>query len=91
MRKTIWKYKLGQPKDVTEVSMPVGADILHVGMQDDEPCLWVLVDQDMASVSTRKIACFGTGNPCNEAHPFNYLGTIVGHRDVFVWHYFELV
>ena len=61
MKQTIWKYKL-EVTDGQNIIMPKGAEILTVQMQDENPCLWALVDPT-ADTEIRFIEIFGTGNP----------------------------
>ena len=61
MEQTIWKYKL-EVTDGQNISMPKGAEILTVLMQDEKPYLWALVDPT-ADTEFRFIEIFGTGNP----------------------------
>lgn len=85
--KTVWKYVLYQP-GLNIIKMPAGAEILHIGMQDDRPCAWVFVDSEN-ELQERLIHVFGTGwemgdVPNNKKH----LGT-AQTNDSLVWHVFE--
>jgi len=62
MNKTIWKYEL-KIDDLQNVTMPIGAEILSVQMQNDTPCLWALVNPDEKETDARNIETFGTGHP----------------------------
>jgi hypothetical protein len=42
--------------------MPKGAEILSVQMQNNIPCLWVLVNPDEKDTDARNIETFGTGH-----------------------------
>ena len=61
MEQRIWKYQL-EVTDGQNISMPKGAEILTVQVQDGSPCLWALVDPK-AETEIRFIEIFGTGNP----------------------------
>lgn len=79
----IYKYPLELESAPQAVSMPVGAEILHVANQDGHPTIWARVDIDAPNV-TRHFYVFGTGRNCPER---GYVGTT--HADGFVWHIFE--
>lgn len=97
---TVYKYKLniGGP---TELDMPYGAEILHVGNQEDECFIWALVATDEPT-GKRYFRCLGTGfngddflNPRarhgakNLLNP-RYIGTVITCKGQFVWHFFEI-
>lgn len=81
--KTIWKFDIFGD---TPIIMPVGAQILGVGAQDDNPYLWALVDT-LAGREERRISVVGTGWEVPESGV--YLGAYFTER--FVWHIFEEV
>lgn len=83
---TIWKYPLsGQNPEV--ISMPSGAVILTVQVQDGTPCLWALVETENEK-EDRTLHVVGTGQPFPDAQAAHYVGTFqVG---IFVWHVFEV-
>lgn len=56
----IWKFQVPMT-DVFGISMPTGAEILVVQMQQDEPQMWALVDPD-ASLTERHFRIVGTGH-----------------------------
>lgn len=60
MDKTIWKFPL-KVADKQNIIMPIGAEILTVQVQNEEPCLWALVDPE-AGMESRHIEIFGTGH-----------------------------
>lgn len=71
--KTIWKYIL---ESQTTLDMPADATILSVGAQDNDICLWALVDTD-APAELRRFLVAGTGMPLTET--FNgarFIGTV---------------
>jgi hypothetical protein len=84
-------YKFGVPFPVNgslvEVPMPVGAKVLTVNLQDDEPHIWALVyASDDLGVVVRKFHWFGTGQVMPD-RPLTYVGTV--HLHVLVFHLFE--
>ena len=84
MPKTIWKFEL--PPDGL-ISMPLGAQVLDVQIQDDRPVMWALVDPD-ARCSVIRLALYGTGQTVPN-RPGNYLGTFQQHGGALVWHVFS--
>lgn len=83
MTNTIYKYPLQLKSGAQEVSMPDGAEILHVADQGGHPTIWALVDTEAKEV-VRAFGVFGTGHPCPD---HDYIGT--AHANGFVWHIFE--
>jgi hypothetical protein len=83
--KTIHKYPL-EVADEQDVTMPVGAVILTVQVQNNQPCLWALVEPDNPT-QIRTILMHGTGNP-GECF-WRYIATIQLHGGKLVFHVFE--
>lgn len=84
--KKIFKYKLEDCRAQT-VEMLNGAHILSVQKQDNETCIWALVDPDRAFIG-RRVYRIGTGQPIpwESDEAYQYIGTVV--EEIFVWHYF---
>lgn len=82
--KLIYKYPL-TTLGLQQVSMPAGARLLTVQIQNDRPTLWALVNTDApeAPVTIRTV---GTGQNL-DAEPGRYLGTTQVRG--LVWHHFE--
>lgn len=85
MANTIWKFRLLQVVQQA-VSLPAGARLLHVGVQDNCWTLWALVDPS-APHELRQLRTVGTGHPIPEG-AFDYLGTF--QDPPRVWHLFEV-
>ncbi len=84
--KTIWKFEIPVQDEISEVLMPKGAKIVHVGSQPDRRniALWAQVDSEAKKV-IRRFKVYGTGHPLMAG---TYVGTVlVG--DMLVWHVFE--
>ncbi len=92
MKKSIWKFKL-KTTDRQFITMPVGAEILTVQVQHDEPCIWALVDLDQKMESHRVIEVFGTGHTISRDNKGErkYIGAYQLEGGVFVGHVFELL
>ena len=83
---TIWKFPL-QVVDQQLVNMPVGTELLHVGVQGDQACLWALVDSD-APRTMRGFAIHGTGHAVPPGGA--YVGTFPLHGGNLIFHVFDL-
>jgi hypothetical protein len=83
--RSVWKYAISV-EDEFQREMPEGAAVIHVAVQRDEPCMWVLVDPSRPP-ETRTFYVHGTGHPipAGRAHRGSFL--MVG--DDFVGHLFE--
>lgn len=86
--RTVWKfptplYEIRGPTNV--IAMPRGAEVLAVGTQGLELCLWARVDPT-APVENRLFAFVGTGHPA--PHDGRYVG-LVSFDGPLVIHVFE--
>lgn len=88
--KTIWKFPLGPVTDRRVVPMPYGAQVLHVQVQDDQPCLWALVEADN-TLRSRTFRTFGTGYKIPYDAALAYVGTYQLAGGQLVYHVFEEV
>lgn len=83
----IWKFPF-EITDDFEIEMPMGAQILHVAMQREMPCIWAIVDPNAPKV-TRKFHLSGTGHPLEEScTQYNHVGTFQMHDGALVFHLF---
>jgi len=85
--KSIWKFQF-RIHDRVDIEMPVGARVLAVQMQNDQPCLWALVDPKAVKES-RVFRVFGTGHPVPDGLPMDFVGTFQMAGGALVWHLFE--
>jgi len=85
--KTIWKFPL-EPRNHSAIEMPKGARIIAVQTQQDEVCLWALLDSEEKGKKIRKFAIFGTGHHIADLEGKKYIGT-VQQSSGLVWHIFE--
>lgn len=86
-RKTIWKFPLSRASDISEVPMPIGAQVLTVQLQHGNPCIWALVDPT-AEVEIRRFRMAGTGHSLDETG--RHIGTIQMAGGDLIFHFFEL-
>ncbi len=80
---TIWKFQLDR-REFQAIGMPVGARVLHVGIQESEITLWAAVDPK-AAIVLRNFAIVGTGHAIPDGA--EYRATVFDGP--FVWHIFE--
>ncbi len=85
MAQTVWKYQFEIGRDVV-VAMPVGAQTLHIGMQD-LLTMWAQVDPYQELEVSRRFIVIGTGHMLPEGGSWVYRGT--AQDGGFVWHLFE--
>jgi hypothetical protein len=92
MARAIWKYDLrARLFDDITVSMPTGARVLCVQVQQGVPRLWALVDTE-APVKARSFRIVGTGHVLgDDADVWRYIGTFQLHRGALVFHVFEVL
>lgn len=92
MNKTIYKYPL-LVTDFQEVLMPIGAEILTIQTQDENACLWALVDPNELVVEYRNIEIYGTGHPiyCDMGISRKYISTFQLQGGKLVFHSFERI
>lgn len=88
MKKVVYKYKLQITKVIQEVVLPLGAQILCIKMQNDELCMWALVDPDQTYNEVVKIRCAGTGHEITE--DVEYIDTVVLLDGELVFHFFKV-
>jgi len=83
---TVWKFHwpMNAP-DVADISMPIGAEVIHVGEQDNRLCIWARVE-DSAPKAMYRFAICGTGTACP---PDKYLGTAKLYGGQLILHVFQ--
>lgn len=88
MQQTVWKFPLALA-ETQEVAMPIGADILHLEVQNGRPCLWALVDPG-ADEEIRRFMIVGTGHGIPlRSNKQRHVGTFLVEDGEFVFHVFE--
>lgn len=83
--KTIWKFQIPVADDQT-IEIPRGAIALSAHMQDNQICLWALVD-DGAEKHSVPVHIRGTGHNCDGVPPRYFVGTVFP-RPGLVFHVF---
>jgi hypothetical protein len=87
--KRVYKYAL-PVEDIFTLTLPFGAELLHVDEQHGAPCLWALVNPDATS-EQRRFRLAGTGHPIEIAKPMRHVGTFFLHGGELVFHLFEIL
>jgi len=87
---TIHKYTLDPNK--LAVEMPIGANVLTVQNQNENVCIWALVDTKKET-ETRYFEIFGTGHniPVDMGIERKYINTFQLQGGTIVFHLFERI
>lgn len=89
--KTIYKYQL-QIVDHQLVQIPKKATFLSVQFQENQLCMWLIVDTERMDLEAAHISIFGTGHELPDSvdsAKYWYLGTVQQFNGKLVWHIFE--
>jgi len=91
MSKTIYKFKL-QVIGIQTIEMPAYSEILSIQVQNENPCIWALVESKNETVK-RTFETYGTGQHIKEIshRKRNYIGTYQIETNQLVFHCFELL
>ena len=84
--KTIWKYPI-KVTDYQTIEIPKYSEIIDVQVQDETPCVWVLVNPENGNM-IKGLRIFGTGHEIDPEEDFYYVGTFQLHEGVC--HLFEI-
>ena len=89
MSKIIYKYKL-KVRDVQTIELPKDYQILCVGIQDEQPHMWVLID-DNKPLEEVEFHTLGTGYSIPDDVEREYVSTYQMHGGSLVFHLFKVV
>jgi len=92
----IYKYQI-EINSIITITMPKGAKILTVQSQliphdllnQDQVCIWAIVDTDTDKKEIRMFTCYRTGRK-HEKIKGTYIGTFQLNNGEFVGHLFEV-
>lgn len=92
MNKTIYKYQLNTITNQT-IKLPIGAEILTIQAQYDDPCIWCLVDPSIINTEDRHIEIYGTGHDIiyDMGVDRKYIGSYQLLDGSFIGHAFERI
>lgn len=82
----IFKYYITADRYQT-IEIPVGFRLLSVQNQNEQICIWALVDNSKP-LKTLAVECFTTGQECKPISLDGYLGTVQLDGGNFVTHVF---
>jgi hypothetical protein len=93
--RSVYKYPIPITDNVT-IDLPVGAEILSVGVQKgvnvhgypEAVCLWALVTP-ASPVERRRFRVVGTGHPISSNENLKFIGTVMLEGGALVFHVFE--
>jgi 6-phosphogluconolactonase/glucosamine-6-phosphate isomerase/deaminase len=86
--KTIYKYPL-KIQDKQTISMPIGAQILSVQVQDEVVCLWALVEPRLPKREI-EFQMLGTGHDAGHINSnFKHISTVQVDGGNLVFHVFQ--
>lgn len=72
------------------VILPKHAIIKHVDFQNDDLCMWAIVDENEEDQEERFFEMYGTGHDINTPiMQLNHLKTFLSKGGMFVFHLFE--
>ena len=86
--KRIFKYRIPTNVEHYHVDLPVGAKVLTVDVQNDEPFIWVLLDDSERMTVTRRFSFYATGQRILDDALGTYIGSVQIFR-IFMFHLFE--
>lgn len=82
MTATIWKFPI-PIEDESEITMPFGAELLHVDTQNDAGQLWARVVPER-TLEARRFSLRGTGHPVE--FDCRHVGTFIIRGGALVFH-----
>lgn len=87
--KTIHKVQLTIIQS-QNIELPNDAEILHMAVQHELPCIWYITDpdRDNPTTTTHKVWCYSTGHPAPDARIGDHIGTLLFNNSTFVFHFF---
>ncbi len=88
----VWKFQI-PIEDSFSLEMPIDAELLHVAIQDRQPCLWALVEPQCAT-ETRHFELRGTGHELDTDRADTHcvhVGSFMMSGGAIVFHLFERV
>ncbi len=85
--KKVYKYPLGI-KSSASIVMLKNTEILKLDLQNNQPCIWAIVDINQTEMKARTFRTYGTGQAL-EAHPGEYIDSYQVDDGKLVFHVFE--
>lgn len=91
--RVIYKYPI-EIKEIVEITMPFGSEVLTVQSQFEEGFIWAVVNPDTRTKEVKRFSVMGTGFEMSakiEAWPKKYIGTFQTFAGNYVYHVFEML
>ena len=85
--KVIYKYQI---KLSYEIELPIGAEIIKVGVQRDCWYLWAIIDSLDIGTELRHFKIIATGEDY-VPEGLKYIETFFQNNENLVWHLFEII
>ncbi len=90
MRSVVWKYVLPL-EDCASIDMPIGCKVLSAGVQDEQICIWALVDpSDLIGTARYRFRIAGTGRPIKDSEHLDFIDTVLLMGGSLVFHVFQV-
>lgn len=87
MKQVIYKYKLDLAP-IQSLELPKGSEILTLNVVNEDPYVWVLINDINAEKEIINFQTIGTGHEANVNQESEYLGTYFLNNGSFVAHVF---
>ena len=88
MKQDIWKYAFSWEPGVEDIDMPGNARIVSIGIQNNTPVMWAIVDPEAINYP-RRMYKHMTGIPLyGGADAIDFLGTLQHPIHLYVIHIF---
>lgn len=84
----VFKWIVSSPADEVQLYMHHGAEVIHVGEQHGQLCIWALIDES-APRQHRSFRIAGTGHDVDCTTWNKYLGTVHLAGGALIFHVFE--
>ena len=90
MKKVVFKYFIPIRNDAGTkkglVVIPIGADIIRIGHQHNNPCIWAAVNPEEKQTEEVEIEMYGTGEIINGYHV--YVGSVEFFGQEEIYHFY---
>lgn len=74
--RTIYKYLFDSEHGEFEIELPDGAELLAVDTQEQEPCMWFIVETSKAPTKRRFFTAFTGARLADWCNKSNHVGTL---------------
>ena len=85
--KTIYRYEIPFPSDVTTVTMPKDAEIIHMQWWKNSLSIWAIVQDPEYGLEERYFVIYGTGHDMSDENE-KFIGSFP-YGSELIFHVFE--